>query len=58
MTDLEGALRWISAEIDAAEKNPSYKKETLISNIRDRVDAALEQGSYRPRNTRTTPQRK
>jgi len=50
MAHLESALRWISTELDAAEKNPAYKKETLITNLRDRVDATLKQGHYKRRD--------
>jgi len=47
------ALSWVRAELEAARTNQSYTKETLITNLRDRVDAALGEGAYAPREEKT-----
>ena len=44
--EYKAALYWVHTELMVAESNPLYKKETLISNVRDKVSAALELGSY------------
>lgn len=46
----EQALIWCKTEILSARENPSYTKETLISNLLDRIYAALGEGPYHRAN--------
>lgn len=40
------ALEWLYAELSSAEMNSSYKKETLVSNLKDRIAAAISRPPY------------
>lgn len=44
------AAVWCLSELQAAEKNASYARETLIENLKDRIQAALRLGPYEPRD--------
>lgn len=53
MSNKRDALAWCKVEILSARENPSYTKETLISNLLDRIYAALGEGPYHRANLAT-----
>jgi len=44
------ALHWCKSEIHTSVENDLYEKKTLASNLLDRINAALAEGPYKPRN--------